>query len=411
MSKPTETLPLTQTLAPVDQAAVAEAIRDASETDTPIYPSGGRTGLGYGVTPVEPGVGLSLEKLDRVVDYPADDMTITVEAGIRVSQLARTLAKHRQWLPIDIPNADRATIGGALATNTSGPRRYACGTLRDYLLGLTAVDGLGESFVAGGRVVKNAAGYNLPRLLVGSLGTLGVITQVTLMVRPLPEMSVLMSCELSDLDAAEHVLAAMVHTKTLPVTVELQAGRESDDDSPLGTMGESSVARLIVGFEGGLTEVEWMVQTLQSEWRELDVNASATVPAALTERLWKWLAERSADIEIGVRPGATVEMIDRLLTMAPDCSILARAGNGVIRATLPSREPAEYAAMVREQLRPMVAEAGGRLTVLSQPEGADLSADDIWGLDGHAREVMDALKERFDPKRILNRGRYVFEER
>ena len=105
------------------------------------------------------------------------------------------MAAQRQRLPIDIPQPDRATMGGAVALNAAGPRRYAYGSMRDYLLGFTAVDGRGLPFSGGGRVVKNAAGYNMCRLMAGSLGTLGVITQVTLMVRPVAEASALLVCE------------------------------------------------------------------------------------------------------------------------------------------------------------------------------------------------------------------------
>ena len=113
-------------------------------------------------------------------------------------------------------------MGGAVAVDAAGPRRYGYGTIRDYVLGLRGVDGRGTVFSAGGRVLKNAAGYNLCRLLAGSLGTLAVVTQATLLVRPLPETSALAACDLRDLAAAERLLAALVGSGTLPVAVELR---------------------------------------------------------------------------------------------------------------------------------------------------------------------------------------------
>src|SRR5690606_32325083 len=118
--------------------------------------------------------------LNRVIDYPARDMTITVEAGITWEQLEAELAKEGQWLPVDVARAEAATVGGAIACNTSGPRRFGYGTLRDYVIGIHAVDGQGMQFKGGGRVVKNVAGYDFCKLLTGSFGTLAVITQVTL---------------------------------------------------------------------------------------------------------------------------------------------------------------------------------------------------------------------------------------
>ncbi len=132
-----------------------------------------------------------LDGLNRVIDYPARDMTITVEAGIRIAELNRILATENQRLPIDIPQADQATLGGVIATNWSGLRRFGCGTMRDYVIGISAIDATGRRFSAGGRVVKNVAGYDLCKLLVGSNGELAIITQVTLKLRPLPETSAL----------------------------------------------------------------------------------------------------------------------------------------------------------------------------------------------------------------------------
>ena len=120
-----------------------------------------------------PGRTLDLTGLNRIVDYTPRDMTIVVEAGVRMADLAATLAAEGQHLPIDVPRAGEATIGGVVATNWSGPRRYGHGTIRDYVIGIHAVDGRGTPFKGGGRVVKNVAGYDFCKLLTGSLGTLG----------------------------------------------------------------------------------------------------------------------------------------------------------------------------------------------------------------------------------------------
>src|SRR5437764_7903752 len=117
-------------------------------------------------------------------------MTVTVQAGITVAKLQETLAAEGQWLPVDVPRPERATLGGAVALNKSGPRRLGYGTLRDYVIGISFVTDDGREVKAGGRVVKNVAGYDLMKLQTGSVGTLGVITQLTLKVRPKPEASV-----------------------------------------------------------------------------------------------------------------------------------------------------------------------------------------------------------------------------
>ncbi len=201
-----ELLPLTDTLTPANQSELAAAVRDAYEDTTPVYLIGGGTSLDFGLPARDPGLGLSLAGLKRVVDYPARDMTVTVEAGISMDLLAGTLAKEKQRLPIDLPNAHRATLGGVLATNTCGSSRFGHGTLRDYVIGITAVDGRGVFFHGGGRVVKNVAGYDFCKLLTGSMGTLGVVTQLTLRVKPIPERTQTIACPVVAWDQADKLL-------------------------------------------------------------------------------------------------------------------------------------------------------------------------------------------------------------
>jgi len=190
----------------------------------------------YGVTPTEPGLGLSLEKLKRLVDYQPDDLTITVEAGMTMSELSKILVRRRQRLPIDVALPDRTTVGGAAAVNASGPRQFACGTIRDFVLAFTAVDGRGTIFSGGGRVLKNAAGYNMGRLLAGSLGTLGIITQLTLMVRPMPETSALVACDTPDLETADKLIAELMQSPIRPAAVELALGPGRQDNPVLVPM-------------------------------------------------------------------------------------------------------------------------------------------------------------------------------
>ncbi len=410
MTTTTETLPVTEIITPASEADVAAAVRRACEAGTAVYPIGGGTSLDYGARPSRPGIGVSTAMLDRVIDHAADDMTITVEAGLTMAELAKQLATQRQRLPLDVAKADWATIGGVVATNLSGPRRYGCGTMRDYVIGLRAVDGRGTLFSGGGRVVKNAAGYNVCRLLTGSLGTLGMITQITLMVRPMPETSALVACEVPDLDTAERLLAGLVHTKTLPAAIELEAGSGPPENPSLGPLPAGSAARLIVGFEGTEVEVQWMEKTLRDEWYEAGVSSTVTMPGTETGRLWQWLAEFPAHVQIGVRPGATVAVVEQLLSADPGCSVLAHAGDGVIRARLVPFDADEFVELLGETLRPAAAEAGGNLVVLSPPEDIELTAREIWGPPGNGATVMRALKDRFDPDGILNPGRFVYED-
>jgi len=412
MSTSTTNLPLGETIAPADQAAVAEAVRNAGSQGLAVYPRGGGTRLDYGVKPQRPGIALSLTNLNRVVDYPAADLTITVEAGTTIAELTKRLASQRQQLPIDIPQPDRATVGGAVAVNAAGPRRYAYGTIRDYLLGFTAVDGVGGTFSGGGRVVKNAAGYNMCRLMTGSLGTLGVITQATLMVRPLAEASALVVCDVADLETAEKLLAGLIQSPTRPVAIDFVAGQPADE-TVLGPMSAGTVGRLYVGFEGAAAEVDWMVEQLRQEWAALGATAPMLVPAAQTESLWRWLADFAADVQINVLPSAVVSTMAKILPLDPKCAIQTHAGDGVIRVRLPlllgdGQSEEVSAAHPIGQLRQIATAAGGTMIVLGRPGSAHLTAADVWGPPGPELGVMQAIKDRFDPQNILNPGRFIY---
>ncbi len=416
MIRPVEhALPLTNTVTPSEQAVVAEVVERAFHDSTAVYPIGGGTSLTYGATPKQTGIGLSLAGLQRIVDYPARDLTITAEAGIPISVLAQQLAAERQRLPVDIPQAEQATLGGVVAASPSGPRRFRWGTMRDFVIGVRAVDGRGTAFSGGGRVVKNAAGYDLCRLLTGSMGTLGVITQVTLMVKPVPETSAFLACTPADFNMAERLLSDLIRTKTLPAAVELLAGPAWQSEPAFEANG--GAAHLLVGFEGAEEEVQWMVEQLREEWNKAGAAESRAMDRTECDRLWSRLTEFPAVdsgpeareplvVEVGVLPSDTVRTFQELLQLDPDCSIQAHAGNGVLRAKF---EPVDDGVEEKlRRLRATIAAGGGSLVVLRRPGHCDWGPTTIWGEPAAGAEVMRAIKSRFDPKGILNPDRFLF---
>lgn len=407
-------LPLIETVTPADEAELAQKVAEAAHRTVPVYPIGGATMLGFGAAADRPGIGLSLARLNRVVDYPADDLTITVQAGLTVAELARRLARRGQRLPVDVPMADRATVGGTVAVNLAGPRRLRWGTLRDHVIGLRAVDGRGQVFSAGGRVVKNAAGYNLCRLLTGSLGTLAVITELTFTVRPMAEATAWVACSVGEFDDADRLLERLVRTHTLPVAVELVAGPAW---SGMGDASGPSVAELVVGFEGTAAEVAWMVEQLHEEWSGVAERSLRVIRDRHARRLWDALIEfpwtasghprgGRVLIEVRVRPSQVLETVEALLQLDPGASIQAHAGDGVLRAEL-ALGPEEARAMVTERLRPRVAAGGGSVVVLDHPGQAwDRSA--VWGPPPEGFRAMEAIKRQLDPQGIFNPDRFVF---
>jgi glycolate oxidase FAD binding subunit len=377
-----------ETLAPADTAAVSDAVRAAAREKRAVFPRGMtvdpmNAGEHPGATACD--VVLSLEKLRRLVDYQPEDMTITVEAGMTFAEFAEILAAKNQWLPIDVPHPDRTTLGGLVAVNHAGPRRLGYGTIRDYLLGFTAIDGTGVVFHGGGRVVKNAAGYNLPRLMAGSRGTLGVLTELTFMVRPRPETTAVASCKLSDIARLEELLASLFRGDVRPVAVDLIV-----DDA----------AKLFVAFDGAAADVRWMIGALTQKHVDTE-NVAWDENAVLDEMCFcsaSWCD--SMVVRFSLLPSRVVEFVAALRTRMDDCRIRAHAGNGIVYAAMP--------AALCGSLRALAESYSGTMTVASLPRGVALSREEIWGPPPAGFAIMRAIKERFDPHNILNPGQYIF---
>ena len=423
MTKPTELLPLKNIVAPATPGEVEATLRDCFATSTPAYLLGGETSLDFGLPAKTPGIGLSMAKLDRVLDYPARDMTITVEAGLTMQALADTLAAENQQLPIDVPNPAKATIGGVIATNFNGPRRYGAGTIRDYVIGISAVDGRGEPFKGGGRVVKNVAGYDFCKLLTGSLGTLGAITQVTLRLKPRPESTALVACPIPDLAEAERLLSAIITSETTPVAVELIGGPEWGDPLSVNADGtfagsgarmQNCAGLLVVGLEGTTVEVRWMVDRLKREWRELGVIVSREWLETDAAEVWRRLSEFPSHrpsplvVKAGVRPSGVTAMIEAMKAVDANISFQAHAGNGVVIGRLASFPTTGLSRTLVGRLQAVAAAHDGHIVVLSNPGGAEMTHQSVWGGPGASFELMTAVKRQFDPRDVLNPGRFVY---
>lgn len=409
MSIANDNLPLTATMTPAEQAEAAALVRQAHEDRTPLYPIGGGTALDFGLPARQPGLGLSVAGLNRVVDYPSRDMTITVEAGIRMADLAAMLAREGQRLAVDAAQAEAATLGGMIATNFSGPRRYGHGTIRDYVIGISAIDGRGTPFKGGGRVVKNVAGYDFCKLLTGSLGTLAVITQVTLKVKPLPEETAFLSCDVAELCQAEPLLAALVDSQTTPVAINLASGPLWQTEPVLPI----AAAKLLVGFEGSKAEVSWQLSQLRREWQSQGASNVGEHAADAAEAIWSQLTEFPTRGEAGlvvkanVLPSATTGFMQACRELDPQVSLLAHAGNGIVLASFPEFSAADTSRWLLQRLQPAAVAGSGNLVVWSCA-GGELTRQAVWGASRDDAEVMRAVKKQFDPRGLLNPGRFVY---
>ncbi len=276
-----------------------------------------------------------------VIDYPARDMTITVGGGITVGELQQRLAVENQQLPIDVAD-DAMTVGEMVADDISGPRQFGYGTLRDYVIGIEAVDGQGRVFHAGGRVVKNVAGYDLCRLLVGSRGELGLITQLTFKLKPLPVQQSLVAAGFRSLRDLESALERLNLTATTPVIMDVvsrfAAVRLMADSFPdlVHTSQCSDVAAvLIVGFEGPAVACDWQVSMLQDELLGTALWSSSAMDSTAFPRYCRAALSATVVLDkdpwmarLTTLPSRVVSAIT--LMQEAGCEVFGRAGNGVM---------------------------------------------------------------------------------
>ena len=385
-----------------------ELVRHASASASALYPVGGQTKMALGNPPSRPGHVVDMRGLAQVVDFPARDMTITVQAGISIKELRDITTREKLDLPIDVAQADRATLGGILAANTSGPRRFGNGTLRDYVIGISALNDEGREFKAGGRVVKNVAGYDLCKLLVGSLGTLGIITQATLKLRPLPEEQAIVGLA-CDADRLDCILSCMHATRTRPVCLDLlNRAAANVVFRQAGLAPPESAWMVLVGYEGNGTAVHWQVQQLVKEvGAQCRIEARVDFTArplchALVE--FAHLPEHALSLKASLLPSATAAFS----LAAEGCAIHAHAGSGIVlghyaRAADLTKD---HAARMLTSWRERAAKGQGTVVATRCPFEWK-SALDVWGPPRGDAWLMREIKKKFDPRAIFNPARFV----
>lgn len=374
----------------VDETAAV--LRWANTQRVAIAVRGGGTKMEWGNAPRGLDLVVSMCAMGQVLEYAWADLTATVEAGCSVADLQRTLAEHGQRLAIDPLFPERATIGGILATNDSGALRTRFGSLRDLLIGITAVLPDGTIARSGGKVVKNVAGYDLPKLFTGSLGTLGAITQATFRLHPLPGASRTLTFQYPTAKHASQLLLQLQDSTLAYTSLQVRAARERPAFVDVRFEGRSA------GFEA------------QSERTLLLVNSRVEEPSAdvwrLREELWM-RTECGCICRFSVLPSQIAGVFARLDQLADECHldwrvVVQAVGLGLARL---EGEPAQLASAV-ETLRAELATAGGSLVILRCPDETR-SRVDAWGAVGSALPLMRRIKEKFDPSGIMNPGRFA----
>ena len=392
--------------------ALSEVVRARALAGVAIYPQGGATSLDYGGIPARPGVVVDVRGINRVIDYPAGDMTITVEAGMTVQRLTDELAREGQRLPLDIPFPDRATLGGAFASAACGPRRFGWGRPRDQILGIQFVKADGQVIHGGGRVVKNVAGYDFPKLLTGSLGSLGILSQMTLRVRPIPESNALAFASCRNMDDAAEALDRLNLSETRPVALELLNPTAGSWYQARNLPVSPDAWTVVVGFEDNRSAVSWQVDRLKSELGELGSSIEALVDDQASVA-WDALSHFPVSppgrlsLKLSVRPSEVAGLFGEL---DPGLwAMQAHAGNGIVWCHWIG--PADGNALADvlpevDRVRSLAVLGGGSLTIPHCPTPWKERLR-VWGETRSDWPLMLKIKETLDPGGVMNPGRFL----
>lgn len=390
---------------PETQAQLSDVVACCAQNNWVILTCGSGSKLHWGgLVKVDPTthyqeiIVVSCDRLNGLIEHAVGDLTVTVEPGIKYAELQATLAKTGQFLAIDPAYPETATLGGIIATADTGSLRQRYRGVRDMLLGISLVRSDGKIAKAGGRVVKNVAGYDLMKLFTGSYGTLGIISQVTLRVYPIQEASgtVVLVGEREHIAKATQTLLSSALT---PVAVELLSTnlvKELDLGKAVG---------LIVRFQTVIGSVEEQLQKLLEVGNSLGLNCirycdyEVELWNKLKQKIWDSHRKTEIICKIGVMPNQAVKTLNQV---ALETGLgLIHAGSGLGELHFNSVNPETIL-----ELRQWCESIGGFLTVLAAPLEIKQKLD-VWGYNQNGLDIMRRIKQKFDPQNILNPHSFV----
>lgn len=387
-----------QISAPQALEQLRHSLLTASNQDSYVIPVGSGYHLHLGNVPAAYDVAVSMSKMAQILAHEPADMTVTVQAGVRLVELLARLAEHGQMLPLDPPGMESATVGGVLGADVSGPLRHAYGTARDWLIGIRVVHADGSVSKSGGRVVKNVSGYDMHKLYIGSLGSLGVIVEATFKLAALPKVDRTYRVAAPSPAEARGVITAAHEAGLSVIAAELLSPAASNAVLSAGAWcalmriggGEAAVAR----STDDLTEYAGL--------------AHGTIEAVPDDAWQRWRAAFGPgplSMRVSVMPSKVAdvaEVLDRRFAgKAP--AISATATVGLLRLQLSPADDARAIELI-DQVREIAARFGGFAIVdAASPEVKQQI--EVFGPPRPDVEIMRRLKAELDPKGILSPGR------
>lgn len=384
---------------PTSLVEVQSVLCDAHRDGHAVIPIGSGGRLEFGNVPAAYHTALLTSSLDKIVAYEPADMTVTVEAGVTLKDLQAVLAERGQYLPIDVCGPS-GTVGGLLGANAFGALRHRYGTARDWLIGLRVVHADGSTSKSGGRVVKNVSGYDLHKVHIGALGSLGIIAEATFKVAPLPKADLTFVLGCPSASAAASIITECHERGLSLVAAELMSPTDAH------AVEQPSQWTALLRIAGGSAAV---VRTVR-DVRDLATLAEADM-SELDGMVWdRWRTALSTDplrLRVSVPPTRvpdTAEAIDRRFA-GDGVALSATATVGLLRVTLRPRDDARATAII-DQVKAITATRNGHAVVDAAPPDVKRSID-VFGPARSDLAIMRRLKTEFDPTTILSSGRFM----
>ena len=408
---------------PGSQEEVAKVVAACAEAGAAVIPWGGGTSMGMGNRPARADVVVLLDRLNRIVEHDADNLNVSVEAGVPLAHLQATLAERRQFLPLDAPAEGKATMGGLLATNSMGPWRLLYGTWRDWVLGMRVVLPDGERIRCGGKVIKNVSGYDMNKLFIGSLGSLGIITEATVKLLPLPVVRASVIGLFPELAQVTDLVRKVLDSVLLPEAMELLNPGALSLLAPALDLEAPAGYGLAVSLAGSPETVERQTRDFATLFGAARASRTRTLPKDQAASAWQAIrdvfdrlpgpAQERVICKIAVPISRSGEMLAAAEQLSRQhnlrAAVVAHAGSGVVRACyLPGTQPPppEVLGAGLEALRREAEAAEGSLVVQAAPPALKAHVD-AWGKPGEGFDVMQRLKAEFDPRGLCNPGRFL----
>jgi len=421
---------------PGSREEIAEVVKFAAAENLAVIPSGARTKLGMGLPPRKFDIALDMTRMDRVLAYDPADLTLSVEAGHSLQKVMGVLGDHQQFLPLLVPYFSKTTIGGTIASGVDSPLRQFYGTARDYVLGMEYVTGEGVLAKTGGKVVKNVTGYDLHKLMIGALGTLGVIVSVNFKTFPAPVASRGFVATFETAERVFEVRKQVAKSVLTPITMEILSPRvaelfASDAAARIGsgTFAPNVISAKHWAFTSGYAGNDKVLARYERELRAMAEQTGAeqvtvlddnTRPAAFSRKrefvaiaLSPATSPATTIMKLSAQPARLKELMDEVGRAAEANSLPWAAmvrGVGVIYIAL---LPAERS----EEARGRVGNATNRIIAAGAKANANVSipwaptewksALEVWGNQRADFPLMQKVKKVFDPQGILAPGRFV----